>query len=980
MRPIILVIFICNFLSQLSAQSPSLIVDKRSSGGINFNDIHSDRDGIFWVVKPNLIRKSNGSNNIKISDKNISSKSYLRLKETKNGIKYVIDSRSQIFFIEADTLRAYAYNDKLKQLNIKGYLNDFYFDRNERMHISFSGTGYIIVDNGKISRPLKEKGIDLYGYGCILLDGHSPFMIKNDVVTQSKKDPFSFILFDSTMNLIDKKEIKLQSSIFTPSVTSLRNGDFLYSSGGGHLLRFNKQKIIKEIPYQSNILGLFVDSRYGLWVSTTTDEIHYYEKGKVESSRKILIQGYSSPRVLSEDSEGSVYFRADDGLHLIKNPREQYLTKDQGYFNLDIITKLFFIDNKLIVTGKEGKLSTFDFQTNKADSIVIPFLRNNKKTVYDLYYSEKNKLLWVSLRGSLGYLKDQEYFPLKTVYQENKFRINGKINYLGTDIYRTKNDIDFVAFHKNSFFFVKDSSVTYLSKPYPTNRITNVLIVGDSTWVSTMDGLFLQYDNKIISLGEKYPALNSTILYCTYFDNKIWISAREHGLFTLSNNNLDTIITPSNTTFIDLLRVDENEMWATCKQFNAHITLNEKKETNITFYRGSARNANRQTLDKNSSIIYGINSSNRIQSLQTKNLKKDTIKPPNLIIETLSINSIKVPISNNTYLLKHDEGFIQIDYVGVSFNNVPILYRFRMQGISDKWSMTEQRSIQFTTLPPGTYQFQIQSKREGEPWSKSKYLNFEITPPIWKTWWFITAFILLSLFIGYQIIAYRFRITQREQKLIIERLTAEQKALRAQMDPHFVFNVVTSVQYLIMSKSYEKAIKFLNMFTKSMRGILDQSQNNSINIASEIAFLIEFIEMEQFRLEDRFDYTINTENINEHLGKKIPTFIIQPFIENAIHHGFKNKEEKGHLELDFSFEDNFLKLTITDDGVGREAAKKYKLDHRKLNQKSYGMEIIKARLLLHNSKNKNIWITDLIDKNGLAAGTEISLQIKIIRE
>ena len=236
---------------------------------------------------------------------------------------------------------------------------------------------------------------------------------------------------------------------------------------------------------------------------------------------------------------------------------------------------------------------------------------------------------------------------------------------------------------------------------------------------------------------------------------------------------------------------------------------------------------------------------------------------------------------------------------------------------------------------------------------------------------------IFAFLIGYKLIDYRFKSIKREKDLIIDRLMAEQRALRAQMDPHFVFNIVASAQYLILKNENEKANQFLDLFSRLMRSILDQSNQNYQSIKMELKFLEDYIQLEAFRLENKFEYQIETDGISSIENELIPPFFIQPFIENAIHHGLKNKMGKGFLQLWISREDPFIKVVIQDDGIGREAANKFKRKEKQ-ERKSHGIRIIKERLALHHygvGKNE-VLIEDL--KDGVTAiGTRVTIYIKI---
>ena len=208
--------------------------------------------------------------------------------------------------------------------------------------------------------------------------------------------------------------------------------------------------------------------------------------------------------------------------------------------------------------------------------------------------------------------------------------------------------------------------------------------------------------------------------------------------------------------------------------------------------------------------------------------------------------------------------------------------------------------------------------------------------------------------------------------LTIDRLTAEQKALRTRMDPHFMFNVLSSLQYLILRKKNDQANLFLNRFSSLLRNTLKQSDIEVISISEELTFLTEYIELEKMRLEDSFEFFIE---IDELIDKSnvIPPFIIQPFVENSIQHGLKAYQIGGVLSLKLSLQGVFLKVVVRDNGMGYNNSKTSKVNR----DKSYGIQTIEQRLKMYNNnkKDENIKIIDL-ETIG-ERGTEVEVLIKL---
>lgn len=207
-----------------------------------------------------------------------------------------------------------------------------------------------------------------------------------------------------------------------------------------------------------------------------------------------------------------------------------------------------------------------------------------------------------------------------------------------------------------------------------------------------------------------------------------------------------------------------------------------------------------------------------------------------------------------------------------------------------------------------------------------------------------------------------------------------QKNLRQQMNPHFIFNTLNSIQYYMYQHDKISTNNYLTKFSSLIRKTLENSQHTSIPIKDEMDALELYLQLESVRFKDKFDYKINIDDDIDTLLYKIPTMLIQPYVENAICHGLNNREEKGFLYIDLKLLDESIECTIEDNGIGREAALEIK-KQKNGNHNSLGTKITESRLSLVNAlygKNMKIDYTDLKDENGHPNGTRVVIHIPII--
>jgi tetratricopeptide (TPR) repeat protein len=207
----------------------------------------------------------------------------------------------------------------------------------------------------------------------------------------------------------------------------------------------------------------------------------------------------------------------------------------------------------------------------------------------------------------------------------------------------------------------------------------------------------------------------------------------------------------------------------------------------------------------------------------------------------------------------------------------------------------------------------------------------------------------------------------------------ELQALRAQMNPHFIFNSLNAINRFILQNNKLQASEYLTKFSKLVRLILQNSQTAFISLANELEALQLYLELEALRFDHRFDYIITVDENIDPSVLTISPLLIQPYAENAIWHGLMHKQEKGHLDITLFLQEQVLLCKITDDGVGRQKAAALKSQHASF-QKSMGMKITASRIaLLNQGKQLNSYITvnDLILPDGSAGGTEVILKIPV---
>jgi LytS/YehU family sensor histidine kinase len=303
------------------------------------------------------------------------------------------------------------------------------------------------------------------------------------------------------------------------------------------------------------------------------------------------------------------------------------------------------------------------------------------------------------------------------------------------------------------------------------------------------------------------------------------------------------------------------------------------------------------------------------------------------------------------------------------------------------------RVISYTNVPPGNYKFKIIASNNDGIWNEAGYeLGLVITPPFWATWWFRT--IVLIAFIGVVFLFFKLRENrirkEQARQTAINKQIAEIRmiALRAQMNPHFIFNSLNSIQHFITISEKKEALNYLSKFSKLIRKILENSRENTVSISNELQLLELYIQLEQLRFNNKFDYHIAVDEKIDRENTEIPPLLIQPYIENAILHGLINKNSKGDLWLSLEKNNGLLMCKIEDNGIGRARAQE--IEQKKVSKhKSLGIKVTGERISTLSALldyKMEVVIEDLFETKPVSgeapkpAGTRVTISIPVKEE
>lgn len=501
------------------------------------------------------------------------------------------------------------------------------------------------------------------------------------------------------------------------------------------------------------------------------------------------------------------------------------------------------------------------------------------------------------------------------------------------------------AYAATSIGLLKISDSGWSEIKYHSNSIaaTDVELHNDSLFVATSSGglLLLKNGSVVKDWNASNSALPNTIKQIEWQNNLLWIAA-SHQLFSLNlaNNKLEVFELTNGYDINDFTFKKDTVLIATdigLLVFNQHFLFSEKT-------------------------------------------------PLLLHLTHFSAGKKKLNLHEEISLPHHDNN-LKLEFTVPYFNsqeNVSVTYKIN----DEAWQLLEegQRQLNFISMQPERYCVQLRAISNDGRISPIQTVFFEVKPPFWKTWWFYVLSLTLVAASGYIVYRYRLKFIQKQNELEHQKIELENKlresilaSVKAQMNPHFIFNALNTIQSYIYLNDKQNATAFLGKFSQLTRTILEMSNKNEVSLDEEIDSILLYLELEKMRFDDTLNYTIEVDKNIVPSSIRIPSMIIQPYIENAVKHGLLHKKGERWIRCSFGIQNKMLEVRIDDNGVGRARSKELNKIKNKKHQ-SFATQANEKRLEVLNqgaAGSVNVTFIDKMSEQGEALGTTVILFISL---
>lgn len=955
--------YIFTWLSILSfyGQNPQFeVIDKRK--GLTSNtvyDVFQDSKGFMWFGTVYGLVRYDG----------YEVKSYLNLKKVSPEATCIReDLYGRIWYENFDNYLFFIQNDSVHALNQNKTLN----------HVrDFS----LIADHMCV---IQEKGIDIFSLNSL------------------KRIKTIFIDFKiDSLGIFWCRQSKNNYYILADKVYEINNINKLCEIS--YIIFENKYKPNFLLNFKNDIVPISLNNEiviiYKLENKVYVPDIHLKIKTRIQSAtfvdEKFWLCSPKGVYVYNEnwqpafinnylfiDKNISSVFKDREGGFWISTLNEGLLhVKDfatKKYYDGVNLNKLSLIGDNLFMTTKKGEILKLNLHSyegkavykdkyqSEITSLFVDSAKNtlycNPKTLHILNLSQNKKKEMPVIIKDLVKVNDK-YFAYAATGGCGLISITNKTYNIWDSIY-IKNLTHF----SFSFFFKKlnGKSVTYFKK-------------NNSIYYGTNLGLFKVLPNKIEEI--KYKNSSLYILRIYSFFNTIYALTNEGIVYEINEKNEFTSIFKKyklNDRNIINIKLVQHFLFLNSHNKLYYINLKTKEMQEI----------NVNDLDINDielhmdQLILSTDDGLIFQPFKS-NIRNNS--PPLFVINTIKINDsiqnlLKSPILN------YFQNKIEINYSILSFKTngqFPLYYKIN----DGKWqqAIPTSRTLKLEALAPGNYTIIFKLGNNLKQTTSDQTVKFKIKKPWWLTWYSIIIYCFTFVLVFISFYLWKTNFLKKKNQLLKEKIILERqlnkstlKSIKAQMNPHFFYNALNTIQSFVYSDDKRNASLYLSKFSKLTRLILEMSEKETVPLSDEINALKLYLDIEQVRFNEDMSYEINLSNdLNLELIK-IPSMLIQPYVENAVKHGLLHKHGKKKLSIIFQKKDNNLHIEIEDNGVGRKKAEELNIVKKnKPEPFSSTANLKRIELLNANNKNLGFQIIDNVNENGSAVGTTVIIIIPI---
>ncbi|PST82127.1 diguanylate cyclase [Pedobacter yulinensis] len=926
----------------LVAQSPYLshFSVRHGLAGNNCFNVLQDSKGYIWVATDAGVSRFDGKEFETFTvDNGLPDTQILQLKEDRAGRIWFLALNGKLSYHYKGLIYNDANNAMVRKLNLHAVIVSFLEDSRGRLWFG-SNANRVGMWDGKNFR--------------VYTSPEDKAQLINALIHEDQEGRI-WAVSNAHASLLNGKTFKGVNSKILPlsykTAANMQDRTMLFIGKNG-LNRWRNGQVIPSLPIDSALLAgnpgyFFYSPRSSLWLSSQNGVLNISN-----GTMRRFLPGVPVTQTI-EDRNGNMWFTSANGLYMLPRENNQVfiLNRENGLANESVRSVVMDKNNNLWLGSDKGQITMVNSRNFACHTIDLPDKRKFR-SIKQLEL-DGNSLYFASEYG-LGVIR-------------NIYKRPHRIDYL-----REANDVLFVVKHfslgpnrelalalSSGVVIIPDREAKKLEFSSMRFRERQDFFKDRSyhafydrshrLWFSNIEGLFEFSAGRLNAHRDAARLLNKRVNdMAETADGTLIIATDGYGLVLYKPGGAVRHLTRANgltDNICNRLFISGKDIWVVTNKGINKIKQDGNRFSVSIFEDGKdlLNNEVNDVFIGSRYAYFGTNSG--LVFLATNKRSTTDLSPPPIYITAVSNNKSPLAIDTDSLVLSPGSNNLSIDYSALNFRSGNVVYRYRLKA-GGNWTQTKNRRIELSSLEPGDYTFQVSARNQNSSWSNPATLRFKVTGMFWQTPWFILISIILAAYIFYRLAA---GITKRqknkEQKQLLLQnkvLILEQQALQAMMNPHFVFNVMNSIQHFINTQDNSAANRILTGFAKLIRKNLDICTKSYIAVEEELEYLNLYLKLEKNRFGEKLNYLINVDPAIDREETMIPSMLLQPYIENAIWHGIMPKETGGTIHIAMREKDDHLFIEIRDDGVGIENSRR----NQRGGHSSKGMELTRERILL----------------------------------
>ena len=916
--------------------------------------ITQDKKGFIWLGTDAGLYKYDGIRFKEYKNPHQKSRSVTGLTVAKDNRLYMYNFSGQIFYVENDSLYF------LKSWN-KGSVSNIITDTASNLWVAYSNGIELYSVKIKTWKSYKSHPTNsTYTHSCFIDDNNTFWAIgPGGLISIDNKTQHYYDINWSANNVSGNYQLAFYSK-----------EKFIMSRVGGEIFILKNNKVIPF--YTRNLNPLLTDKKITrieedknrrLWIYTYSGIIVY---DILNDKSELIFPNNSFSGSICDDENTHWLATLDEGIIKIPEYHFKLWQIKSNDAVLSKINKIAYKNNLVAYGTSDGKAGVLNINNQTSNTINL----GTKLDVQCISFSNDGKSVYLSIQNTILKINDSKLTEVSSYFPPTKDIVEFKDKYI-------------VVTSKGSFLVNQTNIKKYQELNYVWSRSININENLHKVYISTNKGL------DVFDISKEKWGLTTTLIKdiqilsaSASIGNKLFALAFNGSIYEINEKNQTKLLykIPDYATVYQL-KTDSENVYCSSNKGVWVISKNGELVKVINHLSGLLSDIT-ASIDVHNNKIW-IAHSKGVQEIPINKTSKKSL--PRLYLKKIIC---KNGFNNNDKISLNYNEPLKIELEAVSLSSEEkYQYAYRINNQDWLYLPASIEEINFPSINDGDFKIEVKLINHlGESSKQNIILTGYVNPPFWQTWWFYGIIGLVCLFIGIIIFKERIKRLERKQAKELERINLEHQlklsqetALRAQMNPHFIFNVLNSIKSYIYENDKKKAVGYLQRFSDLIRKILEQSSVSWVKLEEEINFLKLYIELESMLFSDDFDYVINIESDIDTNNSRIPSLILQPFIENAFKHGLRHKEGKKHITIDFKLEKNeILVVTITDNGIGREQSSI--INQSKQNKhKSFSTEAINRVSILNKNQPGvvSVLYRDLMNDAGASTGTSIEIKINV---